>query len=131
MVKLSTKDIKSIYNQCLRLVKRKPPEFFIFKRMRGTHGICDYENEKLEFNHRSEFISTAYHECIHYIYPDWSETQVLYAESRVINNVSSLDTTRFLKYLSDKMYKYELRKNLSEKRKKKNKNKRVGRPRKS
>ena len=112
----------------MRLVKRKPPEFFIFRKMRGCHGICDYEMEVLEFDHRTDFIRTAYHECVHYLYPSWSETQVLYTESRLINNVSILDTIRFLKLLAAKMYKAELQKTLKAKRKKnvkKNKNKRV------
>jgi hypothetical protein len=133
MEKCTKKDLQSIYNQCLRLVKRKPPEFFIFRKMRECHGICDYEQDVLEFDHRKEFIRTAYHECVHYLYPEWSETQVIYIESRLINNVSLLDTTKFLMNLSKKLYKAELSKTLREKRAKKtkkNKNKRVGRPRK-
>ena len=133
MEKCTKKDLQSIYNQCLRLVKRKPPEFFIFRKMRECHGICDYEQDVLEFDHRKEFIRTAYHECVHYLYPEWSETQVIYIESRLINNVSLLDTTKFLMNLSQKLYKAELSKTLKEKRakkNKKNKNKRVGRPQK-
>jgi hypothetical protein len=133
MEKCTKKDLQSIYNQCLRLVKRKPPEFFIFRKMRECHGICDYEQDVLEFDHRKEFIRTAYHECVHYLYPDWSETQVIYIESRLINNVSLLDTTKFLMHMSKKLYKAELSKTLKEKRAKKNrknKTKRVGRPRK-
>ena len=133
MEKYSKKDLQSIYNQCLRLVKRKPPEFFLFRKMRECHGICDYEQDIIEFDHRKEFIRTAYHECVHYLYPDWSETQVIYMESRLINNISLLDTTKFLMNLSEKLYKAELSKSLREKRAKKmkkNKNKRVGRPRK-
>jgi len=134
MEKLQIEDVQSIYNQCLRLVKRKPPEFFIFRKMRECHGICDYEQDVLEFDHRKEFIRTAYHECVHYLYPEWSETQVIYVESRLINNVSLLDTTKFLMHLSGKLYKAELSKTLKEKRAKKtkkNKNKRVARPKKN
>ena len=127
MEKLSTQDITSIYNQCLRLVKRKPPEFFIFRKMRSCHGICDYEMEILEFDHRKDLVRTAYHECVHYLYPAWSETKVLYTESRLINCVSLLDTTRFLKYLSTKLYKAELQKSLVEKRKKKYKKNKIKR----
>lgn len=130
MEKYSKKDLQSIYNQCLRLVKRKPPEFFLFRKMRECHGICDYEQDIIEFDHRKEFIRTAYHECVHYLYPEWSETQVIYMESRLINNISLLDTTKFLMNLSEKLYKAELSKSLREKRAKKmkkNKNKRVAR----
>lgn len=126
--KISKKNLQSIYNQCLRLVKRKPPEFFLFRKMRECHGICDYEQDVLEFDHRKEFIRTAYHECVHYLYPEWSETKVIYVESRLINNTPLLETTKFLMHLSQKLYKAELSKSLKEKRSKKmkkNKNKRV------
>lgn len=115
MEKLSKKQTQMLYERCLRLVRRKPPQFFLFRRMRSCQGICDYESETLQFDHRKEFIRTAYHECIHYLCPDWCETQVLYAESRVINTVSILDTARFLKYISIKLYKLELQKSLIEK----------------
>jgi hypothetical protein len=83
--------------------------------------------EILEFDHRKDLVRTAYHECVHYLYPAWSETKVLYTESRLINCVSLLDTTRFLKYLSTKLYKAELQKSLVEKRKKKYKKNKIKR----
>jgi hypothetical protein len=119
MEKFSKKDLLLIYKKCLNLVKRKPPEFFLFKKMRCYQGSCDYTSETLEFDHRKEFIRTAYHECVHYLYPDWSETKVLYVESRLINSISILDTANFLKYISLKLYKSELQKTISKKRKKK------------
>lgn len=117
--KLSKNDIKEVYRSCLRLVKRKPPEFFVLRKMRGAHGYCNWTD--IEINPNGEFLATAYHECIHFLYPDWSETMVLYAESRVINNVSSFDNARFLKYITDKIYTSALHKNLLQKRKKKKK----------
>jgi hypothetical protein len=83
--------------------------------------MCDYENDVLEIDHRRDILRTAYHECVHYLYPDWSETQVLYAESRLINSLSILDITKFLKYLAIKLYKGELIKKFT----KKKKNKRI------
>ena len=52
-------------------------------------------------------------------YLDWSETQVLYTESRLINCLSVLDITKFLKCLAIKLYMGELQKNKFKKRKKK------------
>jgi len=121
MKKLTKEQLADIHNKCLNLVKRKPPEFFLFKKMRCYQGTCDYNSETLEFDHRKEFIRTAYHECVHYLYPDWSETQVLYTESRLINSLSVLDITKFLKYLAIKLYKGELIKNFV----KNKKNKRI------
>jgi hypothetical protein len=53
--------------------------------------------------------------------PEWSETQVLYAESRVRNFVTYLDHATFLKYVSMKLYKSELQKHIFKKPKKKKK----------
>jgi hypothetical protein len=114
--KLTKNDIKNIYRRCLTLVRSKPPEFFILRKLKGVHGLCNWTD--LEFDSRGEILATAYHECIHYIYPTWSETKVMYAESRVINNVTLFDNARFLKAITDKFYKAALYNNLSLKRKK-------------
>ncbi len=111
MEKLGKIKIKKLYNRCLSLVKRKPAEFFLFKRMRGAHGYCNWTD--IELNPSGELLSTAYHECIHYIEPKWCETQVLYAESRMRNIVTYLDHARFLKYISSKLYKSELQRHFS------------------
>jgi hypothetical protein len=87
--------------------------------MRGFDGSCNWTD--IEIDPRTNLISTAYHECVHYLFPDWSETQVLYAESRLINSLSVLDITFFLKHLAIKLYKGEVQKIISEKRKKKKK----------
>jgi len=114
--KLTKNDVKHIYRRCLHLVRTKPPDFFNLRKMRGVHGYCNWTD--IEINTKGEVLATAYHECIHYIYPDWSETMVLYAESRVINNATVFDNARFLKCIIDKIYKTALYDNLSQKRKK-------------
>jgi hypothetical protein len=48
---------------------------------------------------------------------------VLYAESRVINKCTSFDVARFLKCFTAKLYKAELNRTLTEKKKKKGKSK--------
>jgi hypothetical protein len=113
MKKITKKEISIIYKRCLSLVKRKPAEFFSLKKMRGTHGLCNWTD--LVFNPSGELLATAYHECIHYLFPDWSETQVLYTEKRVINGVSQLENAAFLKHISAKIYKSEIQKNFLEK----------------
>jgi hypothetical protein len=121
MKKLTKRQLNQIHNRCLNLIRRKPPTFFIFRKLSGYYGVCDYENDVVELDPRRDVVRTAYHECVHYLYPNWSETQVLYAESRLINVLSVLDVALFLKYLSDKLYKSELKKVCLEKRKKKKK----------
>ena len=113
MKKITKNEISIIYKRCLSLVKRKPAEFFSLKKMKGTHGLCNWTD--LVFNPRGELLATAYHECIHYLFPDWSETQVLYTEKRIINGVSQLENAAFLKHISFKIYKSEIQKNFLEK----------------
>lgn len=122
MEKLSKKDVQSIYDQCFRLVKKKPPEFFIFEKLKVC-GWCLYDEDMIKLDHRKDVIRTAYHECVHYIYPNWSETQVIYAESRLINSISILNTIKFMKIIFEKLYKSELYKILKESKKKNSKKK--------
>lgn len=121
MKKLTKRQLIHIHKRCVNLIRRKPPTFFIFKKLGDCDGICDYENDVVTLDHRRDVVRVAYHECVHYLYPDWCETQVLYAESRLINTLSVLEIALFLKYLSDKLYKSELKKICLEKRKKKKK----------
>ncbi len=119
MKKLGKVQIQKLYDRCLSLVRRKPPEFFLFKKMRKWNGSCNWTD--IELDPRRDFISTAYHECIHYVEPDWSETQVLYAESRMRNALSYLDQAKFLKNISIKLYKSERQRQTLDKPKRKNK----------
>lgn len=118
MRKLNKSHITDIYKRCLSLIKRKPPGFVIFKKLR-YHGWCKEAEDILEVDHRKDMLRTAYHECIHYLYPAWSETQVIYAESRVVNNCSILQNVKFLKYLIEKVYSSVLKQNRAKKRKRK------------
>jgi hypothetical protein len=104
MSKLNEKDTKCLYEKCLKLVKRKPPEFFVFKKMK-CQGTCD--GVVLEFDYRKELVRTAFHECVHYLHPEWSETMVLYAESRLVNLCTAFEVATFLKYFILKLYKSE------------------------
>jgi hypothetical protein len=121
MKRLTKKDVKNVYNRCLSLVRRKPAEFFIFKKLKIC-GWCLYDEDAVVIDHRKDMLRTAYHELIHYLYPDWSESRVIYAESRVVNGVSILDNARFLKMLSVKTYECALIKERRARRKKKYKN---------
>lgn len=112
--KMTKKDVDILMGRCIKLVQRKPPEFFNMKKLRGAWGYCYWIS--LEMDPRRAFISTSIHECVHYLEPDWSESQVLYAESRIINRADFFDIAKFLKYLSTALYKNELRKRLKNQR---------------
>ena len=119
MRKLNKEHITQIYKKCLNLIRKKHPGFVVFKKLRYC-GWCKEEEDILEVDLRKDMLRTAYHECIHYLYPDWCESMVIYAESRVINNCSVFENVKFLKHLSDKVYKSLLIQNRAKKRKKKN-----------
>jgi hypothetical protein len=92
----------------MELVKQKPPKFFNLRKMNGTVGLCYWTD--IELDYRRDIIPTAFHELFHFLYPDWSESEVKYAESRIINVCSSLEIAEFLKRLADKIYKNEIQK---------------------
>ena len=107
----SKKQISFIYGKCLNLVKYKPAEFFNIRKMKKTVGLCNWTD--IELDHRKDLLPTAYHECIHYLFPDYSETYVSYLEKRLVNSFDALDHSYFLKILSNKIYKSELQKKIS------------------
>jgi hypothetical protein len=105
-MRFTKKQLDKIYEDCLNLVKHKKPEFFSIRKMRGVVGLC--YDDMLQFDYRKDIIPTMFHECIHFLYPEWSETKVLTAEKRLINHISPLQTALFLMEISKKIYKSEL-----------------------
>ena len=106
MFKLTRKDLADLYDKVLKLVRTKPAEFFNLRKMNGTVGLCYYTD--IELDYRRDIIPTAFHEIFHYLHPEWSESMVKYAESRMINFCSPIEIATFLKYLANKIYKAEL-----------------------
>lgn len=88
----------------------------VFKKL-NFFGWCLYDEDILIVDPRKSPIRTAYHECLHYLYPDWSETKVLRVESRMINKLTMLEIAQFMKYVSIKLYKNELTKKIFKTRK--------------
>lgn len=122
-MKLSTEEIKNLYKKTLYLVKQKPPEFFNLRKMRGTVGLCYFTD--IELDYRRDIIPTAFHELLHYLEPDWNESKIRYAESRIINACTSLEIATFMKHLANKIYHCEIQKlNPEETRKSKKRKKR-------
>jgi len=116
MERLTKKQLSLYHTRCVNLIRRKPPEFMVFKKL-GIYGWCLYDEDILIVDPRKSPIRTAYHECLHYLYPDWSETKVLRVESRMINKLTMLEIAQFMKYVSIKLYKNELTKKIFKTRK--------------
>jgi hypothetical protein len=111
MILLSKHRCNIILKDIIRLVKTKPPSFFHIRKLRGYAGWCVWEDTSLgdhiQLDYRSSLLSTAIHECVHYLFPHWPETQVRYAEKRIINNVDTLNLSKLLLELTNKIYQCE------------------------
>jgi hypothetical protein len=116
MERLTKKKLSMYHTRCVNLIRRKPSDFLVFKKL-GIFGWCLYDEDVLLVDHRKSPIRTAYHECLHYLYPEWSETKVLRVESKMINKLSMLEIAQFMKYVSIKLYKSELSKKIFKTRK--------------
>ena len=107
-MKLNKEEVQKLFVELLNLVDSKPAEFFNLRKMHGTVGLC-YMSD-IELDYRRDIIPTTMHELLHYLYPMWNETSVLYAESRLINTCSTLQVATFLKKIADKIYESETNK---------------------
>ena len=92
--KLSREDCIKLYNRIIRTIKNPEVNFYI-KKLKGIMGYCEWSSG-ITLDYRREFISTLIHECIHYIEPEWNETKVLYAEKRVVNNLTTAQIIKLL-----------------------------------
>jgi hypothetical protein len=111
MITLSKYRCNNILKDIVRLVKTKPPSFFHIKKLRGYSGWCVWEDkfagDHIQLDYRHNLLSTAIHECVHYLFPHWSESQVRYAERRIINNVDTFNLSKLLLELTNKIYQCE------------------------
>jgi hypothetical protein len=111
MILLSKYRCNVIYKDIVRLVKSKPPSFFQIKKLRGYSGWCIWEDntseDHIQLDYRHCLLSTAIHECVHYLFPRWSESQVRYTEKRIINNLDTLSLSKLLLELTNKIYQCE------------------------
>jgi hypothetical protein len=105
MKHIDKKNCDELIAECINLVKKQKSDFFVLKRLRGVMGFCYWD--WIELDPRKDFLPTAIHECLHYLYPDWSESMILYAESRIMNQVEFLKLMEFISILSSKLYKKE------------------------
>ena len=109
MKRFTDKKINKLYLECLEWVKKTPPKMFNLKKSWKYQGICNWEY--IWVDPRQEMGRTIIHEIIHFLYPDYSETQVLYLESRMINTISFLEMAHLFKIFFQKLHKNEIRKN--------------------
>lgn len=100
--KLSKADSIQLFERILEMISKSKKGFFNLRKLRGVHGYCAWE-DGIDLDYRKDLVPTLIHECIHYIEEDWSETQVCYAEKKVINAISEEDIILLLKVFSKKI----------------------------
>jgi hypothetical protein len=116
--KLSNIKLKERKTETYKLISmlykflKEYPKNTSLKKIYGQRilGYYDYGTDQIVIDYRKDIIATAFHELFHYLHPEWSESMVKYAESRMINFCTSLEIATFLKHLANKIYKAELRK---------------------
>lgn len=77
-------------NRMYRLFKEQPC-LFTLKKLRGVHGWCIKDEKTFDsvlLDYRCDLIAALIHECLHYLYDEWSETKVLEMERNILNQMS-------------------------------------------
>lgn len=100
--KLSKEESLLLFERIVESIQKQKKGFFVLKKLNGAHGYCEWD-EGIVLDYRKEFVATIIHECIHLLEPDWSESQVMYSESRVINTISEDDVVRLLLFFVKKL----------------------------
>ena len=101
--KLNKNESLLLFQRIIDLIKKTKKGFFILRKLHdGAHGYCDWD-DGIIIDYRRDFRPTIIHECIHFLEPDWSEKQVMYSESRVINNITDTEVIMLLMVLVKKL----------------------------
>jgi len=65
--------------------------------MRTYWGLYDYCAQEIKIDFRSALVPTLIHECIHHWHPEWSETEVLQEEKRIVNSITPKQALNLMK----------------------------------
>ena len=102
ITKIQKDEVELLFNRVLECIKDQERGYFVFKKLKGVHGYCEWE-DGIFLDYRKDLIPTIIHECLHLLEPDWSEAQVLYTESRIINTVKEDDIIKLLMFFVKKL----------------------------
>ena len=99
--KLDKNECTALFNKILNCIKKQEKGFFVFKKLKRVQGWCEWDSIIIDY--RKELVPTIIHECIHLLEPSWSESQVAYAEKRVINTITVDDVVQLLMFFVKKI----------------------------
>jgi hypothetical protein len=100
--KITNEEALELFEKVIQCIQKQNKGFFTLKKLKGVHGYCEWENGIL-LDYRKELVPTIIHECIHLMEPNWSEAQVCYIESRIVNTITSDDVVRLLMFFVKKI----------------------------
>lgn len=93
------RDIYRILGKIYKTIRENPESIKIKKIPRLYMGLYWPDTDEIEVDYRCPILSVFIHEMIHKIFPEKSETWVLKAESRIINQISYQQAKNLLKAL--------------------------------
>jgi len=99
---LSKEQSLELFEDIIKCIKKQKRGFFVFQKLKGVHGYCEWEDGIL-LDYRKDLVPTIIHECIHLLKPDWCESRVSYAESKIVNNITPDDVVRLLMFFIKKV----------------------------
>ena len=80
-----------------------------FKKLRDYRGYihhdpaCNETQAVVTLDHRDNVLSTLIHEAIHYIYPSYTECQVLLLEREIVNGLSDRQVRNIIKRFANSL----------------------------
>lgn len=96
------KEICQYVRKIHRFLNNSTKNTVIFKKHRGYRGMIHFEESErlITLDPRDKVISTLVHEILHDMHPNWSETDILEMERKLINSMSNTQIKNILKKLS-------------------------------
>lgn len=88
---------------------------FSIRRMKGIRGLITWEEDEeweyydktspahIEIDHRDALIPTLIHECLHRIYPTWTEEMVMSAEAKIAHLITARQAKNIIKKFAESL----------------------------
>jgi hypothetical protein len=87
---LGRQKLKYLFNRVIKRIKEKPRGYFMFKKMRGTWGLYEFD-DGITIDPRRDIIPTIIHEVLHDLYPKNWEGWTRRVESKITNVLTPYD----------------------------------------
>lgn len=88
--KLDKPKLRYLFRRVLKRIKEKPKGYFMFKKMRGTWGLYEFD-DGITLDPRRDIVPTLIHEVLHDLYPHNWEGWTVRVESKIMNVLTPYD----------------------------------------